>query len=426
MTTASGVPTIRRPRPEYKPVSFLDDGDFGWLGGLYGDKKAPVFKLPSKWSAKKLNPRQYEDVVSLVAQHVFVARLRAGLAYVGRDEEFLMDELAKLTFAPHVHVVKRGKSAGHRIVTTELAVDMMRRELAGDEWMDPRDRSVLEAVVHPLLFGYPPMTPLPPPTWSVTRGMTTLTHSVIRAVFPKLGIDAPPTFPGGLPESPTAADVPTSFTVADPTKSTEQLLSLIDLDKPGMYFRTHEDLRRANQVPWDSTTPPPPAVMTLVAPRLHDSIWRLSRPVFEGFRDEGLTRPEKRTRIGLEVYLDRQGAPGAFEGVWRPKDAWFRARIPSGWTSEVGDRLGSLDGRFVFSVLPGADPSRPKLVRALTLQYDQRLNADQPLHRRVRFGVSQFAVSWGPRGGVRLYSHPDGALDWRTPAFVRERHRRRW
>ena len=358
-----------------------------------------MFALPPDWSARTLTARQFEQIAGAVGQHVFVAQLRLGLARKRLSLSGIMRDLAERSF--------------YR--STKLATAMMDKAFAGSQWLDPRDRAVIETMISPATFA-PALGPL-------ATGWPTAPHVVAREVLASLHVDAGRVH--GASGRPSAARIGESAASALsdlsgrrlPMRNARSDVEDLGFD-PNIFYRTEEDALAEGEVLWRWNIPLAEDARRESYALLLGSFARLLVPIEKWERTK--RAPFRRSgrnaafRPEVEVYLDRPEGVGDVDGgCISLEEAWLMVHIPDTWAEQVF-RMGYavLDGRFVLSVLARGADERPISVRALVLACEP-VSADPniALLDLAEPTSWRFAVSWDCEVPV-LMPDPDPELDW--------------
>lgn len=129
----------RPPRCPFPPKAFVIEGRFGrsayttTTGNTWPDA---AFSLPVTWPISRIGAREFEWLMTAIAQHVFFVRVRTAIAARNHRISWLANRLCEVKFP-----------GGERPVNATIY-----KVSRGTRWLDPRDRAVIESLVGTLLM----------------------------------------------------------------------------------------------------------------------------------------------------------------------------------------------------------------------------------------------------------------------------------
>jgi hypothetical protein len=403
-------------------------GNFGWTAGVRAGFEDPYFGMPDGWRRTKLNARQYECLVAALAQHCFFARLRRALKTAGPNRpgwtmEWLYRRLEELEIpaAPPGLGGAPGKNS-------KLLVTTIRKAASGSCPLYPRDRALLETLLHERLLGLS------------AYGATVETRRVVREVLKALGVPTPARTPIGAPApapGPAGSRLPVR-PIPRLARPGEQMVfdeEFMELWRrfPDITSLLRDEGRLAVRVDLGGgrgLKEVSPALFDMVSPLIGESLSLFRAPMLRYHRSTGEIGPRGRLpRTEYEIYQVGvtefgQDVRGTVEGSIRPYPCEVEVRVPENWAERVGPRWGLLDGRFVFEITRWAKDrwsgeERPAVVRAMALAIDpdfSLINSEtgelDPVEEYVELASCRFAVRWTRGGRAKLVSDRDVERDW--------------
>ena len=401
----------RPPRCPFPPKAFVIEGRFGrsayttTTGNTWPDA---AFSLPVTWPISRIGAREFEWLMTAIAQHVFFVRVRTAIAARNHRISWLANRLCEVKFP-----------GGERPVNATIY-----KVSRGTRWLDPRDRAVIESLVGTLLMpaakqpvARASLAGAPPPTTAAARSpiREAATHTAdIPPGRRQQRNDDPPdpsrTTPKGERTGAAKVDVTTLPLVVENYPGLDQLL--LDAPRVRVRFEADQTVRR----------PLPEEARKVAVASARKAVNAMRDAATELYVAFDLLHPHERVArasLSIEKTTASRAEPyGMAEGCIATDDAWANLRLPADWWETVGQPGWSLlDRRFVFSVLALED-GRPVLVRALALVFDPWVDTPEARARLsdawfldAELDTYRFRVIWSRSGRARLVPDPDPDLD---------------
>jgi hypothetical protein len=323
--------------------------------------------------------------------------LCAGLEAHGSSIKELAVALSRISFP-----------AGDRLIG-----ETIRRQARGDQWLDQRDRAVIE-----LLVGADPATgslAVPPRygTSGVSAAPADKEHERVQPLF-----SAPEPSEGsetGAADAASESGEP-MLTPADVTglfESYPAVDGVLDGIPPVPIFFDPE---------WEYPDDLPDTAHRAATTAVRRMVDRFRRDRIAFYRDSGRLGPKAslpRTDLSIRRLSPRTQTPwGDLHGYIDLDGCAIDVSLPFSWYDQIGARgWALLDRRFVLAVTEWS-AERPAVVRAGAMCYDK--SADRAVHRdplrprmleQAEIASYQFTVKWSRSGRPRLEPAGDSALD---------------